>query len=505
MQTARVRAYLEESVTDIDPRIYSGFIEHLGRGIYGGVYEPSHPTSTKDGFRGDVAAALRSLRMPLMRYPGGNFVSSYIWEEGVGPRDDRPVRLDLAWRSLEPNLVGTNEFVDWLKIVESQPMLAVNLGTRGIEAACNLLEYCNHPGGTKWSDLRRGHGYNEPHRVPVWCLGNEMDGPWQIGQMPASDYGEIAAETAKAMRLIDPSIELVACGSSGPRMATFPDWEETVLDRVYETADYISLHIYLRDEVGLQDLMVQSVEMDEQIRAVVAACDLVRARKRSRKTMMLSFDEWNVWYHNRDSDKELMRGRPWQVAPPIGEEPYTAADAIAVGSILLTLLRHADRVRMACIAQVVNVLAPLMTETAGRMWKQTIWYPLEQVSHFGRGDLIFAPESGPEIVTARYGAQPAIESIVTRDHAAGTVSLFSINRSVEHAVSLSATMLGNTQLRLIQATRLHSEDPDIVNSADDPDRIVPQPIAGATYAGHELECVLPPLSWNVFRFQEAGV
>lgn len=504
MNQALVRAYLDESVSSIDDRIYSGFVEHLGRCIYGGIYEPDHPTADANGFRLDVAEALRELKIPLIRYPGGNFVSSYIWEEGIGPRDERPVRLELAWRSLEPNLVGTNEFMDWLKLVGSDAMLAVNLGTRGLDAACDLLEYCNHPSGTKWSDLRRRHGYEEPHKVPVWCLGNEMDGPWQIGQRSAADYGALAAETAKAMRLIDPTIELVACGSSGPRMPTFPDWEETVLDFTYERVDFVSLHIYLRDEVGMQDLAVQSIEMDQQIRAVIAACDLVKARKRSSRTMMLSFDEWNVWYHNRDTDKDVMREQPWQVAPPVAEENYNVADAIAVGSMLLTLMRHADRVRMACIAQLVNVLAPLMTETGGRMWKQPIWYPFAHTSTFGRGDLLFAQESGPAIETARYGAQPAVETIVTRDQALNTVTVFSVNRSMESAVPLHVELRGKETLRLIEAIRLHDNDPYATNTAYVPDRVVPTAIDDVTFDAGVIESLLPPFSWNVYRFEVNG-
>lgn len=500
MQEAVVRAYLDEPVTSIDPRIYSGFVEHLGRCVYGGIYDPGQATADAHGFRRDVAEALRTIDMPLIRYPGGNFVSSYVWEDGVGPRDERPVRLDLAWRSLEPNLIGTNEFMDWLKLVGSRPMLAVNLGTRGIDAACNLLEYCNHPGGAKWSDLRRSHGYAQPHDVPVWCLGNEMDGPWQIGQKSPAEYGTLAAEAAKAMRLIDPTIELVACGSSNPRIETFPDWEETVLDHVYDRVDCISLHIYLRDEVGLQDLMVQSVEMDQQIRAIVAACDFVKARKRSQKTMMLSFDEWNVWYHSRETDKELMRDLPWLVAPPVGEEAYTAADAIAVGSMLLTLLRHSGRVRMACIAQLVNVLAPLMTETSGRSWKQSIWYPFEQASKFGRGEVVYAVESGPFIDTPRYGPQPAVETIATRDPELGTTTLFAVNRSVDKAIPLRATLNSSALQRLVEAIQLHDDDPYAVNTADQPDRVIPREIANATCDGNRLEAWLPPLSWNVFRF-----
>lgn len=501
MQQAVVRAYVDEVVTSIDPRIYSGFVEHLGRCIYGGIFDPGHPAADDNGFRTDVVEAIRELDAPLIRYPGGNFVSSYNWEEGVGPKEDRPVRLDLAWRSLEPNLIGTNEFMDWLALVGSRPMLAVNLGTRGIDAACNLLEYCNHPGGTKWSDLRQSHGYPDPHDVPVWCLGNEMDGPWQIGQRTASDYGIQAREAAKAMRLIDPEIELVACGSSNPRMATFPDWEETVLDLAYEQIDYISSHIYLVDEVGIQDLVVQSVEMDQQIRAVIAACDLVKARHRSRRTMMLSFDEWNVWYHNRQSDKELMRERPWQVGPPVGEEAYTMVDAIAVGSMLLTLLRHAGRVRMACIAQLVNVLAPVMTENGGRMWKQTIWYPFAQASAFGRGELLYAPVTGPDISTPRYGDQPSVESIATRDPETGLVTVFAINRSIADSILLRAELKGSQHCTLVHTSRLHDDDPQVGNTAGAPNRVAPQPIENVRLDGGSMESVLPPLSWNVYRLE----
>jgi alpha-N-arabinofuranosidase len=499
MQEAVVRTYLDEVVTQIDARIYSGFVEHLGRCIYGGIYDPDHPTAVPGGFRHDVVKAVRELNVPLIRYPGGNFVSSYVWEEGVGPRDERPVRLELAWRSLEPNLVGTNEFMDWLSLVDSRPMLAVNLGTRGIDAACNLLEYCNHPGGAKWSDLRRSHGYAEPHHVPVWCLGNEMDGPWQVGQRPAADYGVLAGETAKAMRQIDPTIELVACGSSNPRMPTFPDWEETVLELTYDKVDYVSLHIYVVDEVGLQDLVVQSIEMDEQIRAVIAACDLVKARSRSKRTMMLSFDEWNVWYHNRQTDKDLMRDRPWEVGPPVAEEAYNAADAIAVGSMLLTLMRHAGRVRMACIAQLVNVLAPIMTESGGRIWKQTIFYPFEQASAFGRGELIYASEAGPMLSTPRYGEQPAVETIVSREPESGIVTVFAVNRSVSDGIPLRVELKGDRAYSLDLTSRLHDADPYAGNSAGDPDRVIPETIEDATVSDGVLRSLLPPLSWNVFR------
>jgi alpha-N-arabinofuranosidase len=300
VKRARVIVDRDFVIGEIDPRLYGSFVEHIGRAVYGGIYEPDHPTADDLGFRQDVLGLIREIGVPFVRYPGGNFVSGYNWEDGVGPIEERPRRLDLAWRTLEPNVIGTNEFVAWAKRAGAEVILAVNFGTRGLEAACNLLEYCNHPGGTRWSDLRIEHGVAEPHGIKTWCLGNEMDGPWQIGHQTAGEYGRLAAETAYAMRRVDPSIELVACGSSNTLMPTYPAWEATVLDHTYEQVDYISLHTYYRYTPGaLGTFLAQSLDMDAYIRTVVAACDFAKAKKRSKKQLDLSFDEWNVWYRGR--------------------------------------------------------------------------------------------------------------------------------------------------------------------------------------------------------------
>ncbi|MFR5337179.1 MAG: alpha-N-arabinofuranosidase, partial [Blautia producta] len=224
----------EFQIAPIDKRIYGSFIEHLGRAVYEGIYQPGHPAADENGFRQDVVQLVKELDVPIIRYPGGNFVSNFYWEDSVGPVSERPHRLELAWRSLEKNEIGLNEFSKWAKQVNSEVMMAVNLGTRGIQDACNLLEYCNHPSGTKYSDLRIRHGVKDPHNIKVWCLGNEMDGPWQIGHKTMEEYGRLAEETAKAMRLIDPGIELVSCGSSNRDMPTFPDWEAVTLSHTYD-------------------------------------------------------------------------------------------------------------------------------------------------------------------------------------------------------------------------------------------------------------------------------
>ena len=336
---AHITADPDFRLAQVDDRMYSSFIEHLGRAVYDGIYCPEHPTADADGFRQDLIELIRPLHIPLMRYPGGNFVSGYHWEDGVGPQEQRPRRLSRAWRALETNEVGTQEFIRWCGKIGAQVMMAVNLGTRGIDDACNLLEYCNHPGGTAYSDLRIAHGAAEPFRIRTWCLGNEMDGPWQIGHKTADEYGRLAVETARAMRRIDPGIELVASGSSYPEMPTFPDWEATVLGHVYEDADYLSLHQYLGDTTNnMQDYLAKSLTTEQFLQAVVATCDHVKAKKRSKKKMMLSFDEWNIWYHSLGKDDEIQEKSPWQKAPGLVEDVYNLADlALFLGAVLLAL------------------------------------------------------------------------------------------------------------------------------------------------------------------------
>ncbi|MFO7898457.1 MAG: alpha-N-arabinofuranosidase, partial [Planctomycetota bacterium] len=381
MLNARVVLDRDFVIGEVDPRLFGGFVEHMGRCVYEGIYEPDHPTADEDGFRTDVLELVRELGMPVVRYPGGNFVSGYNWEDGVG-QEARPRRVDLAWKSTEPNTFGTNEFVTWCRKAGAEPMLAVNLGTRGPDAARNLVEYCNHPGGSAWSDLRRKHGFEEPHAVKLWCLGNEVDGPWQMGHKTADEYGRVACETAKLMKGVDPDIELVACGSSGRGMPTFGDWERTVLDHTLDHVEYISLHTYYgKGDGDTATYLARPAEMGDYIDAVVATCDHVAARRRSSKQAMLSFDEWNVWQRGPDRPKP----EPWAFAPHLAEGAYTVEDALVVGGMLITLLNHCDRVRVACIAQVVNVLGPIMTAAGGPAWRNTIFFPFADASRLGRG------------------------------------------------------------------------------------------------------------------------
>ncbi len=367
----------------IDRRIYGSFIEHLGRAVYGGIYEPDHPDADEQGFRKDVLELVRTLNVPIVRYPGGNFVSGYHWEDGTGDQTKRPKKMELAWQVVETNQVGIDEFHQWAKKADSQVMMAVNLGTRGPEDARNCLEYCNGTLDTYYANQRRANGFAEPFGIKVWCLGNEMDGPWQICSKTAAEYGRVAAETAKVMKWTDPTIELVACGSSNLDMPTFGDWELTVLDHTYEYVDYLSLHQYYgNQEDDTPGFLAKAEDMDAFIKAAAAICDVVKAKKHSDKTLMLSFDEWNVWFHSNDADAKMEK---WQIAPPQLEDVYTFEDALLVGSMLMTLQNNCDRVKMACIAQLVNVIAPIMTENGGKGWAQTIFYPFMYASAFGNG------------------------------------------------------------------------------------------------------------------------
>jgi len=501
---ARIIADPEFRIGEVDPRMYGSFIEHLGRAVYGGVYEPGHPTADDMGFRRDVLDLVRELRVPFVRYPGGNFVSAYNWLDGVGPADQRPRRLDLAWGSLETNEVGTDEFCEWGRRAGAEVNLAVNLGTGGIDGARSLVEYCNHASGTYYSDLRIANGYPDPHAVRTWCLGNEMDGPWQLGAKTAHEYGRLAAETAKAMKLVDPSIELVACGSSHSRMPTFGAWEAEVLDHTCEHADYLSLHAYHR-KVGddTAGFLALSLEMDDFIRSVVATCDFVRAKKRLKKRMDLSFDEWNVWYHAAEHDRELMRDATWPKAPPLTEESYTLEDALAVGLMLITLLKHADRVKIACLAQLVNAIAPISTETGGGVWKQTIYYPFLHASNFARGVVLDLQIASPTYSHATYDAVPLLDAVAVLDEEGEALTILAVNRGQDGALPLEGDLRGVGEYIVVEHLVLEHSDPLARNTIERPNAVTPHNRGDARLDGGELSAALPKLSWNVIRMARA--
>lgn len=489
---AMIRLSEEAIIAQTDFRLFGSFIEQMGRAVYGGIYEPGHPCADKRGYRRDVIHLVRELGITVIRYPGGNFVSGYRWEDGVGNKADRPRRLELAWKEIETNEFGTDEFMQWLDAVDSKAIMAVNLGTRGMEDACNLVEYCNTPGGTYYSDMRRKNGREAPYGIKNWCLGNEMDGPWQIGAKTAEEYGRLACETAKLMKLIDPEIELTVCGSSAITMPTFGEWERTVLRHAYEYVDYISLHAYFDNkEDDIAQYLAKSVELDRYIKEVVAICDEIKAEKRSAKTVNLALDEWNIWYHSNEQTATIT---PWQIAPPILEDIYNYEDALLVGCLLITLLRNADRVRIACLAQLVNVVAPIMTQTGGSVWRQTIFYPFEHVSRYGRGLVMNVELESPSYYSKNYEEIPFLEATAVRNDEQ-TITVFAVNRSVDTDITLRTNLDGMGDYMLTEHIVLEKQSLKDVNTADSPAVVPKYKTVGA------CRLQLSPLSWNVLRYK----
>ena len=484
--TATVSIDPEHHRGPIDRRLFGTFVEHLGRCVYGGIFEPGHPRADEHGFRGDVADLVRELGVTLVRYPGGNFVSGYRWEDGIGPVQARPRRLDLAWRSIEPNTVGTDEFLGWTARLGLEPMLAVNLGTRGIQEAADLVEYCNIAGGTAWSDRRRANGFARPHGVRLWCLGNEMDGPWQIGHKDAHAYGVLATQAGQAMKLVDPSIELVVCGSSARDMPTFGQWESTVLEHAYDVVEYVSLHAYYEPHDGdRRSFLASGAAMHAFIADVLATADAVGARKRSRRRLRLSFDEWNVWYISQFPGNDEPEPR---LAPPLLEQVYNGLDAVVVGDLLITLLNNADRVAIGCLAQLVNVIAPILSETGGPARRQSTFHPFAHTAARATGRSLVATVDAPQFSTARHVDVPTVSAAATHDPDNGAVSVFLVNRTDAEA-EVTLRHPGFADLQLATARTIRVSDDDVATTGA-------QPLKELMGDGSATTLRLPPESWT---------
>lgn len=489
-------------ISRIDPRLYGSFIEHLGRAVYGGIYEPEHPMADELGFRKDVIELVRRLCIPIIRYPGGNFVSGFNWEDSIGPREMRPHRLDLAWFTTETNEVGLHEFFQWTQKVGAQIMYAVNLGTRGADAARNIVEYANHPGGSYFSDMRIRNGAKDPFDIRLWCLGNEMDAPWQMGHKSAYEYGCRAREASKMMRWVDPSIELVACGSSAPDMPTFGTWEYTMLMECYDQVDYVSLHRYYGNPAqDTPSFLARTIDMDAFIKVVASICDAVGGTKRSSKKLSLSFDEWNVWYHSAAQDEEIKKSKRWDRALPLLEDVYNFEDALLVGLMLITFLRNADRVKIACMAQLVNVIAPIMTRNGGGVWAQTIYWPLLHASLYGRGTALRPVIKSPVYDCKDYERVPLLDAAATLSDE-GDVTVFAVNRSMLEPLKLSCDIRDFGDLVCTEHIVLHHDDVKAVNTEENPGEVAPTSAQPGAIDHGKLEIILRPLSWNVIRLKK---
>ncbi|MCI2957627.1 alpha-N-arabinofuranosidase [Agromyces atrinae] len=495
--STRIVVHPSYVVGEIDRRIFGSFVEHLGRAVYTGIYEPGHETADEQGFRQDVADLTNELGTTVVRYPGGNFVSNYFWEDGVGPREERPTRIDLAWRTLEPNTVGTDEFLAWTKKTGTEPVMAVNLGTRGADAAANLVEYCNIPGGTTWSERRRANGADEPYAIKTWCLGNEMDGPWQIGHKTADEYGKIASQALQAMRRVDPTIEFVVCGSSSRDMVTFGEWERIVLEHTFDDADYLSMHAYYEEHDGDRvSFLASAAAFEAFMHEVIATADAVAARKHSTKRLKLSVDEWNVWYLSRFAGEENLE---LLEQPRLIEDVYSVLDAVVAGDLLSTLVRNADRVAIACLAQLVNVIAPIMTEPGGEAWKQTTFYPIALTAEHARGVTLDARIEAPTLTTGKYGDVDGVASTMTWDAETGSLVAILSNRT-DAASETTIDASAFSGLTLVDAQTIIADHAGPRKTRDDAEAATPKALDGVSVDGGIVSLTLPAESWSLVRF-----
>ena len=500
-----ITAVKDFKISKIDKRIYGSFLEHLGRAIYEGIYEPDHPDSDENGFRQDVMKLITDLNMPTVRYPGGNYISSFNWEDSIGPIKDRPTRLDLAWKTRETNEFGLNEFVTWCKKTNIEPMYAINLGTRGIDAARNILEYCNHPRGSYWSDLRIKHGYKDPHNIKMWCLGNEMDGEWQVGHKTAYEYGRLVHEVAKSMRKFDSSLELIIAGSSSEAMKTYPDWEREILENSYESIDYIALHKYWTNyDKNTTSYLSSSIPLQEYISTVEGTINYIKAKKRSKKQIKISFDEWNPWYHSRDMqtqnflDKNLSE---WPKAPPLYEDMYNILDTLLVGTVLNTFINNSHIVKIGCMAQLVNVIPAISTIKGGISWAQGIYYPLYFASLYGRGESLQLKIDCPKYSTDIADDVKYIDASGVINNENKELSFFIINRSEKDNIKINFNLKDIHIDNIIDQQIINNEDMYAANTKDKPKTIQPIKSFIAQFTNNQLSANLPFLTYLFVRLK----
>lgn len=493
MEPTTITLHTQFQIGPVDERVFGGFAEHMGRCIYQGLYDPESSHADSDGFRADVLKSLERLGMTAMRYPGGNFASGYHWIDGVGARDDRPTVRELAWNSIEPNHFGTDEYIALCRKMHWAPMITVNLGTGSPEEARNWVEYCNCPAGTKYADIRVANGSPQPHDVKLWCLGNEMDGEWQLGHVPAEQYATGAQQAGKMMKDVDRSIELVVCGSCGTMMPTYMEWDRTVLQHLGELADFISLHRYVGNPSDdTLDFLAVTNSIDRQIEEMDAACRFVQACSHSEKRAYLCFDEWNVWYKNSQGDGE------GKFAPHLIEEIYNLEDALVVAGFLNSFIRHADAVKVANLAQIVNVIAPVLTR-GDNVLIQSIFYPFEMFSRRRHGVSLRPAVAGPSYESATNGRVNYVDtSAILGD---GLLSIFVTNRSQDKSTIVDIACADVELKELADAELLTGPDAKAANSFDQPDVVRSRPFDDVAIASGKAQVNLPPLSLAAMTFR----
>lgn len=499
MKTASMIVDRDYFIDHTDEKLFCSFVEPLGRCIYGGLYEPGHPDADENGFRRDVLSLIKPLNLTMNRFPGGNYTSTFRWEDSVGPKECRPRRAEVAWQCIETNQFGLNEFADWSKLNGSDVMMTVNLATRGVLEAMNCVEYCNLEGGTYWSDLRRSHGYEKPHGYKYWCLSNEIDGPWQVGQNTGAVYGHLAREASKAMKLIDPEIKTVLAGSSNPSMPTYPVFDAEALDQAWEYVDYLSLHHYISNRKGdTPNYLARTLTTDLMFKQIGGLFAWMKAKKRSSHNVYVSFDEYNTW-HTVSGTERFEKPR-WGIATPLLEDTYVMEDAVALGSLLITILRNCDIVKIACLSELVNCISHIRTRTGGGCWVLPPYYTFLHFSKYGRGTVLNPRIDSPKYDSTDYTDVPFLDAIpVLNDD--GSITVFAVNRSLDETLPLEVELRGfGNDFAIEEVIILSNPDPKATNTEDNPDNVRPH-AGSAAYEDGRLRADLAPLSWNVLRLK----
>lgn len=526
---AKIFLHPEFTIGQISPRLYGTFLEPIGTMVNGTMYNPKHPTADELGFRRDVMDSLKAAGMRYIRLPGGNFVSGWDWKDSIGPMENRKTHLDLAWYQYITNEVGHDEYLQWAERIGAEPLYTMNLGTGDIRDAMSLVEYTNHEGGTWWSDLRRKNGHEKPYGVKTWYLGNEMDGPWQIGswEKDPRGYGIRANEISKAVKWVDPAIETVVCGSSAPFMAHYPQWEEDVLQECYESVDYLSLHHYHCAPAGdYEALLGGSCYYEDFINTEIALCDLVAAKLRCPKKLMLSFDEYGTIArpnselhpgygpHNLYAAHYVFNpGRKYVRHDPDNMEEHTfpggdMIHALTTGSTLLAFLRHADRVKIACMTSGIGALC---ASNHDHVWKSASHYVLTQLMKYGTGTSLRLAVDCEKFDLPGYAIDdnsqytgkknlPYVDAAAAYDKGNGSLSLFIINRHTASEYPLELDISAFEGFKPEQHLEMYSEDKDKKNSYQEPDAIVPKVSSAAAFRDGVFSTLLKPLSWNVIHF-----
>jgi alpha-N-arabinofuranosidase len=481
----------ERIIGEVSPMLFGSFAEHMGRCIYQGIYDPDSPHANAQGFRTDVLSAMRELGVSILRYPGGNFVCTYDWKDGVGPRSKRPSRRELAWRQIEHNDFGIDEFIDFCREVPCEPMLSVNLSTDNLRSLSELVEYCNAPAGTHWADYRIANGHREPHEVRNWCLGNEVDGPWQIGQTDAITYGHLAREAAKIIKRHDAKNQTILCGSSAPDLPTYPAWDSTVLDIAWEQTDFLAMHHYATNwENDTPSFLAYGIALQQHIDTIAASIRQTKTKKQSKHDVKIAWDEWNVWYKDRSSHAN------WTTAARLCEETYNLEDALVIAQWFNLFLRRCDVLKIACLAQIVNVIAPLKT-TPSELLKETIFYPLVLFAQHARGQALDLQIQSPTYSTIKFGDAPLLDAAATFDVATNKLAVFLVNRSMSDPLPVQISCEGTAIEKFDHNSQIAGRDPKAINSLAHPDTIIPHNVAAIMLEGRVAKLVLPPLSFTV--------